>query len=217
MEEKPEQNAAPGAAHASLSAVPSKEQKSSEEQRHTYILLNKPKEYICADPLTGLFPDKDEYEHRKTIRSLVFLKSIYEKDIYVVAPLSFESEGLILLTSNKEMAERIKRSTRIHFLFKMQIDSMLKKRDCIDMENGFRIDKRHLMPWKIKFKSERRTQLNLTVTEKDDHFIYSVFRSLGYDILFLERMSFGILQRKLLPRGKWRFLNEQEVVYLNRL
>ena len=44
-----------------------------------------------------------------------------------------------------------------------------------------------------------------------------IFESLGYEVLKLDRTVYGGLTKKELPRGKWRFLNEKEVVKMKYL
>jgi len=44
-----------------------------------------------------------------------------------------------------------------------------------------------------------------------------IFESLGYDVVKLDRVLFAELTKKDLPRGKWRFLREKEVIILKHL
>ncbi|MBT4823972.1 hypothetical protein HN695_05410 [Candidatus Woesearchaeota archaeon] len=198
-----------------------------------YIVLNKPKEYISVDPITGELPKERMIGKKNTINLLFDIEpikrrsqdddrrpgdSFYVSDNLIpVDTLNFDSEGLMVLTDDKEMVEKIRRSNKIYFTYYIRLNKPLRKKDFIEMRNGFHFKKHHLRPWIIKFASERKSLLRIKVFEKSDVYVRKVFASLGYEIEFMERIKFGTLTRRGLVRSQWRELEDRELNFFNQI
>ena len=61
---------------------------------------------------------------------------------------------------------------------------------------------------------EKKNELGLEIHSGRNRIVRRIFESLGYVVDKLDRMMYAGLTKKNLPRGKWRYLNEREIVLL---
>lgn len=61
---------------------------------------------------------------------------------------------------------------------------------------------------------EDRNEVGLEIHSGRNRIVRRIFESLGYVVEKLDRVSYAGLSKKNLPRGKWRFLDEKEVIFL---
>ncbi|PWJ40128.1 pseudouridine synthase [Sediminitomix flava] len=175
------------------------------KEKLTYVLLNKPKGFITTT--------KDPKE-RKTVMSLV--KNAGESRIYPVGRLDRNTTGLLLFTNDGELAKQLAHpSGNTQKVYYVTLNKPLKDEDhekiihrqfvledgAVDID-GFSI----LTPDKKEIGIELHSGRNRIVRRIFEHF--------GYVVEKLDRTAFAGLTKKDLPRGNWRFLNEQEIVNL---
>ena len=175
-------------------------------EKFVYILLNKPKDLITTT--------KDP-EGRKTVMSL--FKGVSER-IYPVGRLDRNTTGLLLLTNDGDLAERLAHpSYNIRKIYEVELDQSIsednleKIREGIDLEDGrIHVDDIAVVD------AEART-LGIEIHSGKNRIVRRIFEHLGYEVIKLDRVMYSFLTKKDLPRGKWRFLKEHEVIRLVHL
>lgn len=182
------------------------------EEKKLYIMLNKPEGYITSV--------KDE-KGRKTILDLVKV----DERIYPIGRLDYDSSGLILLTNdgdiyNKIIHPRVKIGKKYIVLCKGEFS----KEELIRFENGIDIGGYVTAKAKIEIldkEKEKNNSINtlveITIHEGKNRQIRRMCEALGHSVISLKRISIGDLKLGYLKKGEWRNLTENELKYLNSL
>ncbi len=183
-------------------------------QPYTYIALNKPK---------GVVTTVEDREGRPTVMDL--LKG-FKTRVYPVGRLDMESEGLLLLTNDGELAFRLMHP-RYHvekrYLVKVRGTPTEKKLD--KLRKGIRLEDekrkglyRKTAPARIKVIKSRgkETELEVILREGRKRQIRRMFQAIGHPVVSLVRVAVGNITLEGLPKGKYRHLTSQEVAELKR-
>ena len=175
--------------------------------KKTYIMLNKPK---------GCVSTVSDDRGRRTV--LDFVKT--SKRIYPVGRLDYDTEGLLLLTDDGELANKImhpKNAVKKTYSVRVEgepTDAELKRLRSGIEYNGVR----YCTAIVEKLGTEDgETKLNITISEGKNHEIKNMIESLGRRVMFLKRTAIGELRVGGLKRGEWRYLSDDEVNYLKSL
>jgi len=172
-----------------------------------YLLVNKPKGYVTTV--------KDE-QGRPTVMALIHG---VEARVYPVGRLDFNSEGLLLMTNDGEMAQRLT-SPEYHIpkIYLVKVHRMPRPETLDEMREGFRLDGRRLKPCAIElFDKQDNPWLKVTLIEGKNQQIRKMFAAVGHPVHKLRRIQFGPLDDPFLKPGEWRFLNPQELAALKSL
>ena len=183
------------------------------EENKVYIMLNKPEKYITSV--------KDE-KGRKTILDLV---KVNER-IYPIGRLDYDSSGLILLTNdgevyNKIIHPRVKIGKKYIVLCKGEFTNDELKR----FENGIDIGGYVTAKSKItvidKEKNKKDNTINtlveIIIHEGKNRQIRRMCEALGHEVIMLNRVAIGEIKLGYLKKGEWRNLTKEEIRYLNSL
>src|SRR5262245_41460307 len=173
-------------------------------ERHRYVLLNKPRGYVTtrADP-----------QGRPTVIDL--LGGIPEY-VYPVGRLDFDSEGLLLLTNDGDLANRLTHPR--HGVARVYEASVLGVPDAHDLRQltrGLRLDGRMTAPAVIRLLSTNRTRdratLQVTLYEGRNRQVRRMFDAVGHPVDELRRVAIGPIADRRLRAGEWRELDADEV------
>lgn len=180
--------------------------KKVQNDKKVYILLNKPKGY-----LTTVSDDRE----RKTVMELV--NTVKDARIYPVGRLDRNSTGILLLTNDGELAQKLSHpSGEVTKVYQVELDKPLEQKDLLKIREGVVLED----------GKANVDQADYTLPRGDDRFVgvelhsgknrivRRIFESLGYEVQKLDRVLYAGLTKKNLPRGKWRFLAEKEVIFL---
>jgi len=169
-----------------------------------YVMLNKPKEVLTT--LEG--PDNEE---RLTIRH--FLRGVRHR-VFPVGRLDYDTEGLLLLTNDGELAQRLLHP-RYHVpkTYLTKIKGTLEPEDMQQLETGVRLEDGMTAPAQLKKirKVEENSWIELTIYEGRTHQVKRMLEAVGHPVLKLKRLRFGPLTLGLLPLGEYRFLTDPEI------
>ena len=167
-------------------------------EKKIYILLNKPKDFITTN--------KDTH-NRKIVINLI--KGVKER-IFPVGRLDRKTTGLLLLTNDGELSKKlIHPSHKIKKIYSIELDKPITKNDFNKIKEGIEIDDEKINFDKITLINNK--ELGVEIHIGKNRIIRKIFESLNYKILKLDRVMFGPLTKKDLPRGKWKFLNQKEL------
>lgn len=171
-------------------------------QEFEYYMLNK------AGGVVSATKDKKE----KTVLDCIDSKK--RKDLFPVGRLDKDTEGLLLITNDGELAHRLlspkKHVDKTYFV---KLREPLKQEYEAVLENGIDIGEEALtLPAKLEICSEDRKNCLLTIHEGKFHQVKRMFQSAENEVVFLKRMSMGSLTLdKALETGQYRPLTQEEI------
>lgn len=174
----------------------------------TYVLLNKPKDYITTakDP-----------EGRKTVLDLI--KGATKERIYPVGRLDRNTTGVLLLTNDGELAQKLTHpSFEIKKIYEVRLDKPVTKKDMEAIVTGIQLEDGFIKADSIAYADTKdKSIIGIEIHSGKNRIVRRIFEHLGYDVRNLDRVMFANLTKKNVDRGKWRFLNEKEVRLLKFL
>ncbi len=164
-----------------------------------YIILNKPRGIV-----TTVNDDRD----RKTVMDLV---KIHHR-IFPVGRLDLKSEGLLLMTNDGELANRLTHpSYKVAKTYRVRLTTPFKPDDFDAIFEGIELEDGMTAPAKAKYYTDAVDRLEITIKEGRNRQIRRMMEALGYEVKNLKRVKFGPLVIGKLGRGEWRHLTPVEV------
>ena len=177
------------------------------KSKKCYIMLHKPKGCVTTV--------KDDLG-RKTVMDFVDLK----ERLFPVGRLDYDTEGLLILTNDGDVANRLTHpKNSVEKVYVARISGSLAETERKQLERGVEIAGEKTLPAKVKIleKDEHHTRCEVTISEGRNRQIKKMFEAVGKEVEFLKRIAVGEIRLGGLQRGKWRFLNEKEMAYLESL
>lgn len=171
--------------------------------QYEYYMLNKPAGVVSAT------------EDKKERTVLDLLQERKRKDLFPVGRLDKDTEGLLLITNNGDLAHRLLAPGRhVDKVYYAEIDGKVTREDAELFRAGVDIgDKKKTMPAFLEILSSAdRSEILLTIREGRFHQVKRMFHAVGKEVLFLRRIQMGPLKldEKLRP-GEYRRLTKEEV------
>lgn len=177
--------------------------------KYTYLMMHKPKGF-----LTTLSDDRE----RKTVMDLL------PKEFKMLKPigrLDYNSEGLLLFTNDGDVAQNVMRPAKeVVKTYSVKVEGEVASGDVVEMEKGVEtINGEKFRPCKIKVLEikDRKTKLEVQITEGKNREIRKIFDKFGYNVIFLKRVAIGTIKLGGLTRGTCRLLKPSEIEYLKSL
>lgn len=174
-------------------------------RRFYYYMLNKPGGVVSA---TSDLRDR-------TVLDLL-ASCDRRDDLFPVGRLDKDTEGLLLLTNDGELAHRLLAPKRhVDKSYFVRMAHSLSAEEAMLLENGVDIGEEKLtLPGKVERVSE--LEIILTIHEGKYHQVKRMLSAVGNEVMFLKRLTFGglVLDEKLVP-GAYRELTEAEVKVLH--
>lgn len=164
---------------------------------NTFIIaLNKPLQITCTT---------DENDKSNVIR---FLK--HPKRIFPIGRLDKDSEGLLFLTNNGDIVNKILRAGNAHEKeYMVTVDKKITPEFISKMSKGVRILGTTTLPCKVRQVGSRTFQIILT--QGLNRQIRRMCEALDYTVVALKRIRIMHIQLGSLVSGKWRYLSEPEL------
>ncbi len=175
------------------------------EGRKVYILMNKPKDAITTV--------KDE-RGRRTVIDL--LRGKIKERIFPVGRLDRETTGLLLLTNDGDLAEKMTHPRyQMKKVYYASLDKELHPADLKKIEQGLQLDDGPVeVDWVEYLPKQAKSEVGLEIHVGRNRIVRRIFEHLGYQVKRLDRVYLGGLTKKDLKRGWWRHLTQQEIVML---
>ena len=138
-----------------------------------------------------------------------------EERIYPVGRLDRNTTGLLLLTNDGELSEKLMHpSHNIKKIYQVDLDKPLIAADEAKIREGVELEDGLAPVDELEVLSKERDIVGLSIHLGRNRIVRRIFESLGYKVEKLDRVMYAGLTKKDLPRGNWRFLSEKEVVNL---
>lgn len=181
---------------------------SSSANQHIYIALNKPRGVISST--------EDELNQgRKTVRDLIKLPG----HLYPVGRLDKQSEGLMLMTNDGNLAHKLTHPRFGHEkTYRVEVEGQIMPETLDLWRHGVMLDGKMTAPAKITVIEEHPafTKLEIVMREGRKRQIRRVAADLGHPVRRLVRIRIGPLELGNLQKGKWRHLRANEIAALNK-
>ena len=138
----------------------------------------------------------------------------YPVRLYPVGRLDYDSEGLLLLTNDGALTERLLHpSHQVDKTYLARVTGSVTLETVRLLRSGVMLDDHPTAPAKVRIIKEEAfaTVVLVTIHEGRNRQVRRMFEEAGHKVLQLRRVKFGPLELGELPRGQWRELTEEEV------
>ncbi len=173
-------------------------------ERKCYVLLNKPKDCVTTS---------DDPNGRTTVLDIV--KNACQERIYPVGRLDRNTTGVLLLTNDGDLASKLTHPKFVKKkIYHVWTDKDITEEDMQQIADGIELEDGEIHADAISYVSEDRNQAGIEIHSGRNRIVRRIFEHLGYRVTKLDRVYFAGLTKKNLPRGRWRYLTQEEVNYL---
>lgn len=177
-------------------------------EKMVYVLLNKPKDYITTT---------EDPQERRTIMHLVDKAS--KERIYPVGRLDRNTTGLILMTNDGELADKLSHPRNsVTKIYQVELNKALSQGDLNKIEFGLELEDGIIKPDMVSYvQGGSKREVGIQIHSGKNRIVRRIFEHLGYEVVKLDRTIYANLTKKDLPRGRWRYLEEKEIIQLKHL
>ena len=176
------------------------------QRKHVVIMLYKPR---------GVVSTSEDERGRKTVQE-------YFKDLpyrlYNVGRLDLNSEGLLLMTNDGELANQLMHPRYgVAKTYRVVCDGTLSASEIVALTNGITLDDGITAPAKItniRRSTTGGTAFSMTIHEGRNRQIRRMLEAVGHKTLRLKREAYGPLQLGMMKPGEWRYLYDSEIAAL---
>ncbi len=170
-----------------------------------YLILNKPQGFVSttSDP-----------EGRPTVMDLVNL----DERLYPVGRLDQDTEGLLFLTNDGELANRLLHpSYGVERTYLALVPGPVRREVMRNLTAGVELDDGPARPKRVRVVEEHRGKalLEVVMTEGRKREVRRMLAAVGLPVERLARVAFGGVELGDLRQGKWRFLDRPEIARLH--
>jgi len=177
-------------------------------EKMVYVLLNKPKDYITTT---------DDPQERRTVMHLVEKAS--RERIYPIGRLDRNTTGLLLMTNDGDLAEKLSHPrSNVTKLYQVELSKSLTQGDLNKISFGVELEDGLIKPDAISYiQGGTKREVGIQIHSGKNRIVRRIFEHLGYEVVKLDRVVYANLTKKDLPRGRWRYLDEKEIIQLKHL
>ena len=181
-------------------------------EKQVYYLLNKPR---------GVISSAHDEKGRRTVVDILREDEIEER-IYPVGRLDYDTTGLLLLTNDGALANKMLHPKfAVDKTYVAKVKGLISNDDLKQLRTGVKVDGRRTKPAKTRLKGtdrEKKTSIvQLTIHEGHYHQVKRMLAAVGHPVIKLHRESYGFLNLQGVQPGDYRELRPEEVKRLNRL
>jgi 23S rRNA pseudouridine2605 synthase len=174
---------------------------------YIYVMLNKPEDYLVTL--------EDDFG-RQTVADLV--KAVPRR-IYPIGRLDYDSEGLLLLTDDGDLAYRLAHpSFNVRKVYTVGVRGEFPDDRLSRFEEGITLDDGHIAHARVRVmkRSAKFTVLSIELTEGRKREIKRMCKAIGFAVRSIRRVQYDTLSLGNLERGRWRYLTPDEITRLKR-
>ncbi len=177
-------------------------------KEYTYLMLNKPRGYLTSmtDP-----------RGRKCVTDL--LNGVHVR-VYPVGRLDLISEGLLLLTDDGDLANKLTHPRHsVPKSYRVKVAGEVSLEQLAILRSPLELDGKPILPVDVTLHhtDETGTVLRMDLYEGRNRQIRRMCEAAGLTVKRLNRVSIGQLKLNGLSVGRWRYLTDEEVDYLKKI
>jgi pseudouridine synthase len=173
-------------------------------ERPRYILLNKPRGYVTT---------RSDEKRRKTVLDLLVGVREY---VYPVGRLDYDTEGLLLLTNDGELAAQLTHPRHgVERTYEARVAGMPDERAVEKLRKGVPLDGKRTLPAAVLLLNSGRREADgvvlITIKEGRNRQVRRMLEAVGHPVERLKRTKIGPISDRKLPVGAWRDLSAEEI------
>ncbi len=178
-----------------------------EPEPFVYILMNKPRDTITTT--------SDE-KGRRTVMDLI--ENATGQRLYPVGRLDRNTTGLILLTNDGDLANRLMHpSYKVRKVYDVEISRMLTDEELTQLRTGIPLEDGPAKAYRVSRHTVYLNVVTLSMHEGRNRVVRRMMEALGVEVLSLDRVAYGPLQKKGIRVGRWRNLRKNEINELRKM
>jgi 23S rRNA pseudouridine2605 synthase len=177
-------------------------------EKPEYILLNKPR---------GFYTTGSMEKGSKTVMDLI--SKATKAKVVPVGKLDRQASGLLLFTNDGTLEKQLgKPKNGIRQIYHVELTKPVDAEDLDKLRAGITLEDGKIKVQEVSYIDGRpKNEIGLETNSVKAHVVQRMFKSLGYEVEKLDRVVFGGLTKKDLPRGNWRVLTKQEIINIKML
>ena len=128
--------------------------------------------------------------------------------------------GLLLFTNDGQLAKKLTHpSHQIKKIYHITLDKKLDRKHFEEIQAGIELEDGPIQPDELAYVKEDsdKREIGIEIHSGRNRIVRRIFEHFGYKVVKLDRVKFGGLTKKDVPRSKWRFLSPSEVNMLKML
>ncbi len=171
-------------------------------EENYYVVLNKPAGYVTSTK-----------DRELTVMELLSDLPRFER-LFPVGRLDKDAEGLLLLTTDGELAHRLTHPKwKVPKKYYVVVEGKLTEEDVEPLRKGMELKDFKAKPAKVKIlkAGEEESEAEIEITEGKYHQVKRMFSAVGHPVKYLRRVEFGGLKLGELSTGHYRHLTDEEV------
>lgn len=175
---------------------------------YTYLMLNKPRGYLTS---------VTDSRGRKCVTDL--LSGVHVR-VYPVGRLDLVSEGLLLLTDDGDLANKLTHPRHsVPKSYRVKVAGEVSDEQLRVLSSPLELDGKPILPVDVSVHhtDETGTVLKMDLYEGRNRQIRRMCEAAGLTVKRLNRVSVGELKLNGLAVGRWRYLTEDEIEYLKKI
>lgn len=177
-------------------------------EQKEYYLLNKPKDVFVSGSL-----------NEKGMTVLDIVGRATKARLSPIGKLERSAMGLVVLTNDGTLAKNLNQPRHgIKQIYHVHLNKELSQVDLERIRQGVTLEDGLVNVEDVSYvENKPKREVGIELNSVKAHVIQRLFKSLGYEIKYLDRVVFGPLTKKDLPRGMFRHLTKQEVINLGMI
>lgn len=173
-----------------------------------YVLLNKPKDFSTTV--------RDE-KGKRNVSGLISNAS--KTPLLPIDKMDKKATGLLLFTNDGDLTKRLKNPKNgLRKIYHVELNKNLRSADLKKIQEGITLDERPVRVQEISFiDNAPKREVGIEIYSTRNKIVERIFEHLEYELVKIDRVAYAGLTKKDLPRGHWRYLNEQEIINLGMI
>ena len=175
------------------------------------------KHYLAYNKPVGEVTTVSDPEGRATVMDRF---EGYPVRLFPVGRLDYDSDGLLLLTNDGELMNRLLHPSReIDKAYLAKVSNNLTEEDLVRLARGVIVNGKMTSPAKVRLirRDTFSTTILVTIHEGRNRQVRKMVEAVGHQVVSLRRVGFGPILLGALPSGCWRRLTDEEVRKLKAL
>ncbi|NTW27961.1 MAG: rRNA pseudouridine synthase [Coriobacteriia bacterium] len=170
--------------------------------------------YIALYKPAGVMTTMSDPQGRTTVTSFVPVRE--HPGLFPVGRLDFETTGLLLFTTDGELAHRVLHPRwHVEKVYRAEVDGRITAAELGRLREGVLLDDGMTAPAQVRaLRVGATSYCEITISEGRKRQVRRMFSSVGHPVIELTRVSFGPITLDSLGKGKWRYLTAKEVAEL---
>jgi pseudouridine synthase len=181
----------------------------TQPERHRYLLLNKPRGYVTT---------RSDPQRRPTVIDL--LTDVREY-VYPVGRLDFDTEGLLILTNDGDLAARLTHPRHgVARVYEAEVLGVPDAHDLDRLSRGVTVEGHRMTAMHVHMLPHRKGHhaiVQITIHEGRNRQVRNMLDAIGHPVEHLRRIAIGPIRDPRLKVGRWRHLTDAEVGLLQKL